>query len=100
MALDHSPTVRGTRPGSSTLLDVARRVLGRLREAQAAQLELQERVMLRRQPWLEDLLHWSYDGEEWHLHGSRMPPRDVRRRTVSRSVTRSGWCPGQRHHGC
>ena len=93
MALDHTPSVRTT-PRSSTLLTAARHALSRLRDAQALQVELQERVMLRNQPWLEELLHWSYDGEEWRLHGSRPPPPDGRRR----SVTRSGWCPGLHGH--
>ena len=46
------------------------RMLARLRQAQAAQVELQERVLLLNQPWLEDLLHWSYDGEQWQLRGA------------------------------
>ena len=92
MALDHPTSTRTTHSRSSPVLDAARHALRRLREAQAQQVELQERVLLRQQPWLEELLHWSYDGERWRLHGSRLPPRDGRRR----SVTRSGWCPGLR----
>jgi hypothetical protein len=67
-----------------------RQLLRRLREAQAAQTELYERVMLRQEPWREELLHWSYDGAEWRLHGSLLPASGGSRR----SVTRSGWCPG------
>lgn len=94
MALDHPAPVRTAQSRTTTLLDAARHALRRLREAQALQVELQERLMLRQQPWLEELVHWAYDGEEWHLHGHRLPPADGRRR----SVTRSGWCPGLRQH--
>jgi hypothetical protein len=66
-----------------------RRVLARLREFNATQIELQERLLLLHQPWQEDLLHWSYDGHQWQLHGHQLPPADGRRR----SVTRDGWCP-------
>lgn len=69
-----------------------RRLLRHLAEAHAAQVELQERVWLRQEPWREELLHWSYDGTEWRLHGTRLPDTDARRA----SVTRSGWCPAQR----
>ena len=62
----------------------------RLREAFVAQVELQERMMLRNRPWLEERLHWSWDGEEWRLHG-HLPPVDG-----SPSVTSDGWCPGLR----
>ena len=92
MALDHLPPMRTTHSRATTLLDAARGLFRRLWEAQAAQVELQERALLRQQPWLEELLHWSYDGEEWQLHGHRLPPRDGRRR----SVTRDGWCPAVR----
>ena len=78
MARDHS------------LLDVGARAFRRLREAHEAQRELHERRWLRQEPWLEELLHWSYDGETWRLHGSRLPRPDGKRR----SVTRGGWCPG------
>ena len=64
------------------------RLVRRLREAQAAQTELHERVILRQEPWLEEFLHWSYDGAEWRLHGSYLPGPHGRA-----SVTRSGWCP-------
>jgi len=69
-----------------------RRLWARLRGAWATQLELHERVMLSRQPWLEDHLHWSFDGEEWHLHGHLPPARGGR----VPSVTGEGWCPAQR----
>ena len=68
------------------------RMLARIRRAQAAQVELHERLLLANRPWLEDLLHWSYDGEQWRLHGTVAPPPDGR----IRSVTGEGWCPGQR----
>ena len=70
-------------------LDTGLVLLRGLREAHAVQNELQERALLRQEPSLEEFLHWSYDGEEWRLHGSRIPKSDGRRR----SVTRSGWCP-------
>jgi hypothetical protein len=57
-----------------------------LRGLWAAQVELQERLLLLNRPWEEELLHWA-DGE---LHGSVVPPQDARRR----SVTGAGWCPG------
>ena len=57
-----------------------------LRAFWAEQNELQERLLLLNRPWEEEYLHWA-DGE---LHGSVPPPADGRRR----SVTRSGWCPG------
>ncbi len=65
-------------------------LFSRLREAFAAQVELQERMVLRNRPWLEERLHWSWDGEQWLLHGHLLPPADGR----SPSVTRAGWCPG------
>jgi hypothetical protein len=83
MSLLHRPS-----PATNRLV----RMLTRLRRAQAAQVELHERILLLDRPWLEDLLHWSYDGEQWRLHGTALPPADGRRR----SVTREGWCPGQR----
>jgi len=57
----------------------------------AEQNELQERLLLLNRPWEEEYLHWA-DGE---LHGSEAPPADGRRH----SVTRSGWCPGDRFAG-
>ena len=50
---------------------------------------LYERRQLLDRPWLEDVLHWSSDGE---LHGHLAPPEAGR----PRSVTSDGWCPGQR----
>ena len=70
-------------------LDWVLRAAVRLREAHAAQVRLQERMALRRQPWLEEFLHWSFDGEDWHLHGHLLPPGDGR----LQSVTSDGWCP-------
>ena len=93
MTLDHSASLTFRHPRSSPLAHTARRLLLRLREAQAAQVELHERMLLRQQPWLEDYLHWSLEDGEWQLHGTRPPLPDGRRR----SVTSSGWCPGRRH---
>ena len=50
---------------------------------------LHERRRLLDRPWLEDVLHWSADGE---LHG-HVPPTPAGR---PRSVTSDGWCPGRR----
>jgi hypothetical protein len=83
MSLFHHPSPATNRLG---------RMLAQLRRTQATQVELQERMLLLNRPWLEDLLHWSYDGEKWRLHGTVLPPADGRRR----SVTREGWCPRQR----
>lgn len=52
--------------------------------------ELQERRALLNQPWLEEFTHWSYDGEQWQLHG-HYPPVQGRH---PRCVTSTGWCPG------
>ena len=49
--------------------------------------ELHERQALRQRPWEEELLHWSWDGENWQLHGHLDPPAGRRRSTTS-----SGWC--------
>lgn len=68
---------------SARLLSSARRHL-------AEQAEIQERLALLDRPWEETFLHWSGDPTEPRLHGRIAPPRDGRRR----SVTRSGWCPG------
>jgi hypothetical protein len=65
-----------------------REVLQRLRDFHANQVELHERALLRSSPWFEDFLHWSFDGEEWQLHG-HLPPPGGR----VRSVTADGWCP-------
>jgi hypothetical protein len=65
------------------------RALLRLRAFHREQIELQERRMLRDRPWEEALLHWSFDGKQWNLHGHTPPPADGRRR----STTRTGWCP-------
>ena len=50
---------------------------------------LYERRQLLQRPWLEDVLHWSPDGE---LHGEMAPSRSG----GARSTTSDGWCPGQR----
>ncbi|TNC24828.1 hypothetical protein [Amycolatopsis alkalitolerans] len=65
--------------------------LTRFREFLATQAELAQRQELLNRPWEEELLHWSYDGRGWRLHGHRVPPRGRRR-----STTRQGWCPGLR----
>ena len=66
-----------------------RRAWARLREFQAAQAEMQDRLWLLNHPWEEELLHWGWDGE---LHGRYEPPPGRRRY----SVTRTGWCLGCR----
>lgn len=48
-----------------------------------------ERRQLLERPWLEDVLHWSQEGQ---LHGQVAPTEGGR----NRSVTSDGWCPGQR----
>jgi hypothetical protein len=68
------------------------RFLTRVREFLATQAELAQRQDLLNRPWEEDLLHWAYDGREWHLHGHLLPPPGRRRH----STTRAGWCPGLR----
>jgi len=81
-----SPQPRPSRPAERWS-----RLLARLREAHATQVELHERVLLRNSPWLEDLLHWAWDGDGWQLHGHLLPPGGQ-----SPSITRTGWCPGLR----
>ncbi|PZS33679.1 MAG: hypothetical protein DLM59_06110 [Pseudonocardiales bacterium] len=68
------------------------RVLARLREFHATQLELHDRLLLADRPWEEDFLHWACDGQDWHLHGHLSPPPDGRRH----STTPAGWCPACR----
>lgn len=58
----------------------------RLRDFFNAQTELQERLLLLNQPWLEDFTHWSGHEDDPYLHGSLPPP-------AGHSVTRDGWCP-------
>jgi hypothetical protein len=67
-----------------------RRALRATRQFLADQAELHERLALMNRPWEERFLHWSGDPDSPRLHGSVPPPRDGRRR----SVTRGGWCPG------
>jgi len=64
------------------------RILARLREFTAVQLDLAERRDLRDRPWEEEFLHWATDGT---LHGHRLPPPG------RHSTTRSGWCTGHPH---
>jgi len=68
---------------------MASRLFGALRRFWAEQAELAERQVLLNRPWNEEFLHWSGDPAAPELHGQYLPP-DRRRR----SVTRSGWCPG------
>ena len=60
-----------------------------VRRAWAQHRRVHEHRRLRDRPWLEDVLHWSADGE---LHGHVAPPPDGR----ARSVSSDGWCPGPR----
>jgi hypothetical protein len=46
-----------------------------------------ERRTLRDRPWLEEVLHWSADGQ---LHGEVAPSGPGR----ARSTTSDGWCLG------
>lgn len=68
------------------------RFLTRVREFLATQAELSQRQSLLNRPWEEEMLHWSWDGREWRLHGHLTPPPGRRRH----STTDSGWCPGLR----
>jgi hypothetical protein len=67
-----------------------RRILRSTKQFLAEQAELHERMALLNRPWEEQFVHWAGDPSNPRLHGSVPPPRDGRRR----SVTRSGWCPG------
>ncbi|WP_314173144.1 hypothetical protein [Streptomyces winkii] len=60
------------------------------REFNARQVETWERIQLLNSPWEEDFVHWARGEDGWELHGRLPPPRDRH----TRSVTRSGWCPG------
>jgi hypothetical protein len=86
------PTAVRTRHPGRFVVGRAAALLVRLREFYATQIELHERMALLEQPWREELLHWSYDGREWRLHGHRLPAARGR----LRSVTSDGWCPGNR----
>jgi hypothetical protein len=66
-----------------------RRLVACLQELVADYERLHERQQLLDRPWEEDFVHWSWDGQEWQLHGHLTPPPDGRRR----STTRDGWCP-------
>jgi hypothetical protein len=70
-----------------------RRLLVWLHEVNTQQGELIDRYLLLNQPWEEDFLHWSHDGEHWRLHGHLLPPRRGRH-----STTPSGWCTTQRRY--
>ncbi|MDT7555011.1 MAG: hypothetical protein QOI16_3551 [Pseudonocardiales bacterium] len=73
-----------------SLSDRLHRLGKSLREFDAEVTELHERQRLLNRPWEEDFLHWAFDGQEWHLHGTLPPPAGRRRH----SVTRNGWCVG------
>lgn len=73
------------------VIDTLRRWAAALQTVDADITELSERRALLDRPWEEDLLHWSFDGQGWELHGRLAPPPGGRRRV---SVTRRGWCPG------
>lgn len=60
-----------------------------LRRSWKQYVALHDRRQLLDRPWLEDVLHWSSDGE---LHG-HLPPSVAE---GPRSVTADGWCPGLR----
>lgn len=60
-----------------------------LRQYWAQHQVVYERRQLVDRPWLEEVLHWSPDGQ---LHGHLSPPPSGR----PQSVTSDGWCPGQR----
>jgi hypothetical protein len=51
--------------------------------------ELEQRRILRAEPWREEFLHMGLDGQ---IHGRFVPPHGRH----SYSVTSSGWCPGLR----
>lgn len=69
-----------------------RSLLGRVREFNATQTELHERLIVLNRPWEEEYLHWSWNGHQWQLHGREAPPAGRRRSTTSQ-----GWCP---YAGC
>ncbi len=79
-----------TPASSESRLRQPARLLESARRHLAEQAEIQERLALLDRPWEETFLHWSGDPTDPRLHGQITPPRDGRRR----SVTRSGWCPG------
>lgn len=83
--------VPGPLTGDREVMTTTHRILGSLRRLWDDQRELGERQALIDRPWDEEYLHWSFDGQRWHLHGTLLPP-DGRRR----SVTSGGWCLGQR----
>lgn len=63
-------------------------LLTALHQVWAQHQAVYERRRLRERPWLEDVLHWSPDGQ---LHGQVAPSGSG----GPRSVTADGWCPGQ-----
>ncbi|SDQ14180.1 hypothetical protein SAMN04489718_0437 [Actinopolyspora saharensis] len=44
--------------------------------------------MILLSPWEEEFLHWSYEDNQWRLHGHYLPAEHR-----CRSVTHEGWCP-------
>jgi hypothetical protein len=85
-AADSSPTGEARSGPGAGPSGGHRRVRGFL----ADQAERRERLVLMNRPWEENFLHWTGDPSNPRLHGRVPPPRDRRRR----SVTRGGWCPG------
>lgn len=83
---------QGTTGPRFLLVSRIARLLARLREFHATQVELQQRLWLLNQPWEEEFLHWASDAGHWKLHGHVLPPPDGKRH----SVTSRGWCPGSR----
>lgn len=86
--------VRGASARGIEMTRRGRRLLTRLRKFVQDYERLYERQQLLNRPWEEDLLHWSWDGQNWQLHGHLSPPTDGRRR----STTSDGWCPYRTRH--
>jgi hypothetical protein len=85
-----SPDADGDVSATGQDAGARRRLVDSARKFFSDQAELHERLDLLNRPWEETFLHWSGDPDNPHLHGRVPPPRDGRRR----SVTRRGWCPG------
>ncbi|GAA2359928.1 hypothetical protein GCM10009854_43550 [Saccharopolyspora halophila] len=54
-------------------------------------VEAEERRQLLQRPWEESVLHWSWQGDTWVLHGRYPPPDDCWRY----GTTSWGWCQGR-----
>lgn len=87
-------SLRRARILSFRVLHRTRQLMVRLREFAEIQTELHERMLLLEQPWREELVHWSYDGHQWRLHGDTVPSACEH----LTSLTRSGWCPMHDQH--